>query len=396
MGIFSVNVVAFAMIFPAYLNPGAYGGYTSENFAIWLANFVVIDGKMRTLFSMLFGASMLLIIERAAAAGRSPGRTHYARMIVLLLFGLIHFYVIWHGDILVLYALTGMVAFLFRRCTTKTMLIWATVLTVVMTLVFGMGAQQMREYDRAAHAPNATAKQIERWNNMAEFATKPDVKNAEETRLALGPIGARTEHMLTERGSDPFASFLGLGLQTLALMLFGMAGYRSGFLTGDWPRARYQRIAISTLAIGGLVTLGLGLWVASSNFYIPLIFFAFLAIGGPIQLAMAVGYASLVILLMRRGGALTERIAAVGRAAFTNYLGASILGALIFYGDGLGLFGKVSRFEAWLFVPAVWAIMLLWSKPWLERFRYGPFEWAWRCLARFNFEPIRKAPALAI
>ncbi len=395
MGIFSVNVVAFAMIFPAYFNPGAYGGTTGENFAMWLANYVVIDGKMRSLFSMLFGASMLLVIERAAAAGRSEARTHYARMVVLLLFGLIHFYVIWHGDILALYALTGMVAFFFRKCATKTLLIWATCLMLATTLMFSGASYEMRRLDLAAHAPTATASQIGQWNDMISFAARPAAENAEETRLARGPIAARTRHMLTERGAEPFGSVMAFGLSTLALMLFGMAGYRSGFLTGQWSDPRYRRIARATLAVGSLVTLGLGLWVASSHFYIPLIFFTFIAIGEPIQLAMAFGYAALIILLSRGGGALADRIAAVGRTAFSNYLGTSIFAGLIFYGDGLGLFGKVSRFEAWLVVPLVWAIMLSWSKPWLDRFAYGPLEWAWRSLARLNLEPMRKAPALA-
>ena len=87
MGIFSVNVVAFAFIFPAYMNPSAAGGYHGADLATWFANFVVIDGKMRSLFSMLFGASMLLVIERAVAAGRSGASVHFRRMIVLALIG---------------------------------------------------------------------------------------------------------------------------------------------------------------------------------------------------------------------------------------------------------------------------------------------------------------------
>ena len=76
--------------------------------------------------------------------------------------------------------------------------------------------------------------------------------------------------------------------------------------------------------------------------------------------------------------------------------GKSVIAALIFFGDGLALFGKMSRFEAWLFVPFFWALMLAWSKPWLDRFRYGPFEWAWRSLARWEIQSMRKqhrAPA---
>jgi uncharacterized protein len=177
-------------------------------------------------------------------------------------------------------------------------------------------------------------------------------------------------------------------------MLFGMAGYRSGFLTGDWPRRRYRQVALATLGTGGLVTLGLGLWVIASNFHVVTIFLAFLGLGGPIELVMAFGYAALIILCVRPGGALTGRIGAVGRTAFSNYLGTSLIAASIFYGDGLGLFGRLSRGEAWLFVPLIWLLMLAWSKPWLDRFAYGPFEWAWRSLARWSVEPMRKCPSL--
>ena len=83
-------------------------------------------------------------------------------------------------------------------------------------------------------------------------------------------------------------------------------------------------------------------------------------------------------------------MAAVGRAAFSNYLGCSLLGVAIFYGFAGGLYGHVSRGQAWLFVPAVWLLMLGWSKPWLDRFAYGPFEWLWRSLARWEVQPFRK------
>ncbi len=109
---------------------------------------------------------------------------------------------------------------------------------------------------------------------------------------------------------------------------------------------------------------------------------------------MACGYAALVILLVRPGGWLTLRFAAVGRTAFSNYLGCSIIGVLVFYGFAGGLYGEVSRSQAWLLVPLVWLAMLAWSKPWLERFNYGPFEWIWRSLSRGELQPILKAKLL--
>src|SRR5439155_21589788 len=109
----------------------------------------------------------------------------------------------------------------------------------------------------------------------------------------------------------------------------------------------------------------------------------------------ALGYAALIILLFQRRNAVSDRVAAVGRAAFTNYLGATLLGTVLFYGSGFGLFGELSRGQAWLFAPLAWVLMLAWSKPWLDRFRYGPFEWAWRSLSRWRWEPLRKVSAPA-
>ena len=394
MGIFSVNVIAFAMIEPAYLNPGAYGGHRGADLVMWLANYVFIDGKMRSLFSMLFGASMLLVIDRAEVSGRSPARVHYARMVTLLGFGLLHFYFIWHGDILALYAIVGMIAFLFRNASLPKLLATGTTLMLATAAVLSFGAMQMSKADRAAHRPRATAQEIKRWNDNIGFLVPSPGESARETRIARGPFSARAEYMLTERTSDPFDAAIGFGFPTLGLMLLGMAGYRSGFLTGEWSRRRYRQVAIATLGTGGLLTLGLGLWVIASHFHVVTIFFAFLGLGGPIELAMAFGYAALIILAIRPGGALTARIGAVGRAAFSNYLGTSLIAAVIFYGGGLALFGRLSRAEAWLFVPSMWLLMLAWSKPWLDRFAFGPFEWAWRSLSRWSLEPMKKRPML--
>ena len=115
MGIFSVNVVGMAMIQIAYFYPPAFGFDHLPDKLMWLANFILIDGKLRSLFSIMFGASTMRVIDRAIAAGRSGWRTHYARMIVLLGFGLAHFFLLWWGDILTHYAAVGMLAFLFTR-----------------------------------------------------------------------------------------------------------------------------------------------------------------------------------------------------------------------------------------------------------------------------------------
>ena len=170
-----------------------------------------------------------------------------------------------------------------------------------------------------------------------------------------------------------------------------MAGYRSGFLTGEWDDAGYRRVARVAIPIGLAACASIVAYDISSNFYIVGVFSAFVILATPFITMMAFGYAALIILLSRRQGWLAQRIAAAGRCAFTNYLGTSLIATFVFYGWGLGLYGSASRFEAWLLVPLVWLIMLAWSKPWLEHFHYGPFEWAWRSLARGKLQPMRKS-----
>jgi uncharacterized protein len=180
-------------------------------------------------------------------------------------------------------------------------------------------------------------------------------------------------------------------------MLLGMWGYRSRFLTGGWSDGKYRLGAAVGLGIGAAGFSALAAWVVASDFRLAETASAFNSLSAPLRPVMALGYAALIILLFRRAGALRDRFAAVGRAAFTNYIGASLIGLLVFSGSGLGLYAQLSRAEAWLLVPIVWAIMLAWSKPWLDRFAYGPLEWAWRSLARWELQPMRRRgdPGLA-
>ncbi|HWI77086.1 MAG TPA: DUF418 domain-containing protein, partial [Sphingomicrobium sp.] len=380
MGIFSVNVVAFAMIESAYFNPASYGGHTGPNLTLWATNMVLIDGKMRTLFSMLFGASMLLVIERAERSGRSGWWTHFRRMVVLLGFGLLHYYFIWFGDILTLYAVSGLIAFLFRRMSAEKLVALGAALLAASMVMFGLFLHGQYLADIAAHAPGATAKAVKEWNDGLGAALNPSAAEiAKDKALHLGSYANFAAHNLV-RWTSVFGDNLPFMIDTVGLMLLGMAGYKSGFLTGEWADSRYRRFAVPAIALGAIAGIATVAYDISSNFYVVGMMSAFIVAETPFITVMAVGYAALIVLLSRGNGALTQRIAAAGRCAFTNYLGTSIVATLVFYGWGLGLYGSVSRWQAWLLAPVVWTVMLLWSKPWLERFHYGPFEWAWRSL----------------
>ena len=393
MGIFSVNVVAMAMIQIAYFYPPAFGFDHLSDKLLWLANFILIDGKLRSLFSIMFGASMMLIVDRAIAAGRSAWKTHYARMIVLMGFGLLHFVLLWWGDILTHYAAVGMVAFLFFKLRARLLF----VISVCGFLLYaGPGAyftvkgQQLYEQVQAGTASAEERKQYdERMKDMF-----PDAKAIAEDKAAHATIPAHVRSALGEGLDTPFD--LGpLWIETLSLMLLGMAGYKSGFLTGEWRQDRYRRVAATGIGIGLVGYSLLAAWSWLHNFEPPYAMGAYGGYSPLLRPVMACGYAALVILLARPGGWLVQRLAAVGRTAFSNYLGCTIVGVLIFYGFAGGLYAEVSRSQAWLFVPFVWLLMLAWSKPWLDRFHYGPLEWAWRSLARMELQPMRKRAPIA-
>ena len=394
MGILAMNIVAFSMPFQAYMNPTAYGLESQADLGSWIFSSIFIDGKMRGLFSFLFGASTLLVIQQARAAGESPAKVHYSRMFWLLVFGLIHFYFIWFGDILTAYALTGLLLFFFRNLSIRALMGWGLALLVVQCGLMTMGALQVNELAAAVAAPHPDPANIAAYQSFQEgFAPLHGQELARNMALFLGPWTGLVHQRLIEQGLEPFMSLKFYIAETLAYMLFGMAALRSGFFRGEWSVARYRKWAIIGFAIA-IPAYAVIVWLLiRADFSVPMVFTLVLGAQTPFRPFMIVAIAATIILLTRKGGWLVDRIAAAGRAAFTNYLGTSLLMTTFFYGYGLGWYGHFSRIQLWLPVLAVWLIMLLWSKPWLDRYRYGPFEWLWRSLARARFQPMRKRGA---
>jgi len=387
MGIFSVNVVGMAMIERAYFYPPEYGFDGVGDRIMWTLNSIFVDGRFRSLFSILFGASLTLVIERAVARGTAGWKVHFPRMFVLLLFGIVHFYLLWWGDILVNYAVMGMIAYLFWRLRSAALLLIAAGLLVFQQADNFIGAvQQVASTPASALTAPPTDEQ------RAELAA--DIVRDKQKHES---VAAHLRGQLSgEAALEPWEGLTGYGPDTLMLMLIGIAAYKAGFLTGAWPRRRYALVAAVCLGIDLTLHSYAAYLVLRTDFAPPVYFPWIFTLTGPTHAVGALGYAALFILLFARGGALADRVAAVGRAAFSNYLGATIVGTLVFSGSFLGLYGEVSRGEAWLLVPPVWAIMLLWSKWWLDRYRYGPFEWAWRSLARWEWQPMRKAGAAEV
>jgi uncharacterized protein len=390
MGILAMNIVGFAMPEWAYVTPKAYGGATMGDQIAWFCSFIFIDGKMRGLFSLLFGASMMLIIERAEASGESPAKIHYARMFWLAAFGLAHYFFIWFGDILFLYASVGCIAFLFRKWEPRRLVIWALIIFALGIAIWGLQFGGLQVLQHRATMPGASADLVKQYRAIMD-SPDFDMNIAKELALHRGAWWPIVSDKLAQ-WSGPFTQIVISITETLPLIMIGMAMQKNGFLTGSWERDDYRRWAKRLVPLGLLLTALLAIWLVTVDYDAITSLAILLVWGGIPRLLLTIGYAALLIMAIGRlaGSPFLARVAAAGQAAFTNYLGTSLIMTTIFYGYGFGLYGHVSRVGLWAFVLGAWLLMLWWSKPWLERFRYGPLEWLWRSLARAKVQPLRR------
>jgi uncharacterized protein len=392
MGILAMNIVDFAMPESAYISPAVYGGSTGINLVSWILSALFFDGKMRGLFSLLFGASMLVVINRAEAKGEDAAKVHFSRMGWLMVFGLVHYFLIWSGDILFTYACIGCVAYLARNHGVSRLIRTAIIIFIIGSLLNSIQFGALYREQLRAQAPGAPAVLVRKYEEGKAQSTFSPKETARQIALHRGTYKA----IVTDKWKSEFwmplvGVVLGL-LETLPLMLLGMALFKNGFLTGQWEAERYRRVIYRTLPVGFALTAAIIFVQYESGFDEMIMWSAMFGWSVLPHLAVTIGYAAILILFVRRvsGSALLHRVAATGQMAFSNYLGTSIVMTTIFYGYGLGLFGYIDRASLWFFVICAWVVMLSWSKPWLACFRYGPLEWVWRSLSRQEFQPMRR------
>jgi len=391
LGILLMNIVGQGLPSYAYVSPAYWGGDTGANLTAWLLAYLFVDGKMRALFTLLYGASLLLIAD--AAEGRTPGpaATHYRRTVWLFLFGMLHAWFVWYGDILVTYALAGSIAFLARNWPPRR-LIGAGAVVLGLLMAWGvMGHVHFAQMRAMAEAPGAAAALVEQWRvASAELAPPLEAGKAEVAGYLGGVVDAFHARMPMTLFFQTFLIPTQFMWEALGFILIGMGLYRMGFFTAGLAKRTYDSM-VALVPAGVVVGWFLAEPLMASN-WDPVLTLLTDALAIPLHLAMGLGYAAIVIATVRshRLKPLVDRLAACGRMAFTNYLGANIITTTLFYGNGAGLFAQLERYQLYGVVAAVWALQLACSKPWLERFHYGPFEWAWRSLARWEVQPFVK------
>lgn len=377
LGILVMNIQGFAMVSEAYFNPSIHLDLSGLNGWVWTLSHVFADMKFMAIFSMLFGAGIVLATQRRDEAGQSAWRFFYWRNFWLLIFGVIHAFFIWAGDILVTYAIAGFVVFWFRRLNSGWLLGFGILFLAVAPIVSLLGG---------AAPPEIRAELIASFTpSLAEIAAEIAAYRGSWLDAFAATSSSSLETLL---GGIPFYLFWRAG----GLMLVGMGLFKLGILSAERSPQFYSRMFLICATLGlplviwSAVLLNEAQWEAGfSQFGLGLLPNY---VG---SVAVALAYVALIMRLVQSGlwAGLQARLAAVGRMAFTNYIMHSVLCTLLFYGFGFGLFGHVERWGQILIVLAIWLLQLWLSPLWLARFRFGLLEWLWRSLTYLKLQPFR-------
>lgn len=375
-GIVLLNIYNFSMPPAAYFNPLAYGYTGPETLVLWAVESILAQDAFRAIFAILFGAGVAILFERGSTV-----RAHLARMLVLLIIGYLHAVLLNNGDVLRLYALTGLLLPLMLRLSQRGLLIAVVVLAAVHLGGFGWFAWGWLRYWRDVQQGISDPAALAMW--QAEFGIDP---TAIERGLAVGreTLNERIDRRAFQWQAPLSILFVFLP-QTLAAMLLGVWSWRSGLLRGIWDKARLRGFALRLALIALLPMIALCVAAFWSGFAGPVIGSTALVWSQPFAVLLGLAYIAAIFAAYGAGSLRTglgARLATAGRLSLTNYIGASVVMAALFHSWGLGWFGSVSRFEATLVAFAVIALILTVSPLWARRLGIGPLERLWRGSAR--------------
>ncbi len=382
LGILPMNMQIFAL-HPAIVFYPYAGEFTdATNIAAWTFLRIFIGSTDLYIFSMLFGAGILMV--EASQTPREAVGLHYRRMAVLLVFGLAHAYLIWAGDILVTYAIVGSLVFLLRGLRPLLLTIIGTVAFLVPIFLLAL-----------AHfvVPQLPSE----WQTGIRDTFIPTAAAVEEFNRSYGGSWLS---QLSHRASDAIANqtvnvLLIMGWIAGGMMLIGMAMQKTSLLKAVSRSRTYAALIAPAVVLGLPLLLYSFVWNSAREWRIPDGFFLGLFFREFAYGLIAIGWVGGVMLLGHQGwlGKWSSPLSAVGRMALSNYLLQSIICSLIFYGHGLGRVGQIDHVGQLWITAIIWTGQLIASPIWLSYFRFGPAEWLWRSLAYGEWQPMRKIAA---
>ena len=382
LGILLMNIEAFVgPVFAA--TTGLDPTLTGADRIVDAAIYILVQGKFWCLFSLLFGMGFAVMSQRATASGRPFAGVYWRRGLVLLAIGLVHALLVWPGDILVTYALVSFALLAFRDVNGR-WLVGVAVLCFLaplgLMLLLGLIGTLMQSNPELAA----------QWKEAMQSTS--GMIQAQREAYGAGSYAEATVQRLKD-----FVMVLGglvmLGPMVLSMFLFGTWLVKSGAIAApqDWSRL-FQRLRWIALPVGlALVLASLALQPTIDQSEIDFTMAVAFCLGMIGSALMCFGYLGWIVRGTQTPA--TRRVLAwlapAGRMALTNYLLQSVVCTLVFYGYGLGYFEQLPRAWQVPFVLALFSAQVLFSRWWLQRFRFGPMEWLWRSLTSLKPQPMR-------
>ncbi|EKT58325.1 DUF418 domain-containing protein YeiB [Providencia sneebia] len=351
LGILLMNIFAFALPQTAYMNPTYMGEASASDIYIWVSFNLFVQGKFLAIFSILFGATLVLLHRKGL-------RWNLCRLFLLAILGLVHGIVFWDGDILLAYALTGGIALLlFHQQNDKSLLkIACSIYLIGLVILFILGSQ------------------IDPTNFW--IVSEEQIASEVLQKTSGGSISLiyRAQSML----NMVEMLVIQYGWQLLGLMIFGALLLKNGWLAGQFSQQHYRRTAIILIFPALLIQL-LSLYTQSlfnwSFFATSIVGYIINELVIPLQsfgyIALIYGFWGSIKLTL-----LAKMVSCVGRMALSNYLLQTLICTTIFY--HFGYFYQFSRLELLGFIIPIWVVNLLFSYSWLRFFKQGPVEFCWR------------------
>lgn len=393
IGIYWINVVIFGLPHGAYSLPALLGDATELNVGLWAFSEVFVEGAMRGLFSILFGASTLIFLNEAKLESENGIRVvdrYYRRCLTLIAFGLIHaFVLLGQWDLLYAYGLLGLFLFPLRNIKASTLIAIALTLFVISdfnTFTENLEALSGNDEQRQLSLdPSSDYREQVRATTVDEFQSDFDTYRAGY----LGIFEMQVPVIVEQQSSKMYTDHV---FDVGGMMLMGMALFKLGVLTGQRSLQFYLVLAAIGYLAGGMLhgVESYELWRVDFNAEArdPFLMMPY-NIG---RLMMTLGHIGAFGAFVRFGviRRIAPILAPVGRMALTNYIGQTVMSVLFFYGCGLGYFGYLERYElTWVFL-AVIAIQIVASNFWLRHYRFGPLEWLWRSITYGSYQQMRR------
>jgi uncharacterized protein len=404
-GILLMNITGFGLPF-AYSNPTIAGGAEGADLWAWIITEIGFEGTQRGLFTLLFGAGVVLLTTSLEKSARPNAQDiFFRRNLWLVVFGVVHaFVLLWWGEILFYYGVTALFVYGLRNAQTRTLLtlaIGGLVLAAGWTSIENRDPlKKHREFVTAdsvrTSGDSLTADQtkaIEAWEAYLKNAKPDSARMATEITTKQGGywgiMKLQAPRVTRYQSWWTYRSFF----DNFSMMLLGIVLFRAGVITAERSKGLYTGMVLAGYGVGLTVNSFETFSIINSGFS-PL---AFAQVGVTYdlgRLAMTLGHLGAIMLFCKSGwfGWLRRSLSAVGRMAFTNYITHSIICAFVFYGFGFGMFNELSRHELYYVVFGIWIFQLIVSPIWLNNYRFGPLEWLWRWLS-YGEKPRMKGAA---